>query len=39
MKIEMLTTSAGPKGGRQAGKQYDIPDDEANMLINIKIVP
>jgi hypothetical protein len=33
MWIEMKTLSAGPKGSREPGKSYDVPDKEARELI------
>lgn len=34
MKIRMNTTSAGPEGVRFAGHVYDVPDEEARLLVN-----
>lgn len=33
MKIEMITTSAGPEGCLNAGKTYDLPSERAKALI------
>ena len=33
MKVKMLTLQAGPKGVREPGKEYDVPDKEAKELI------
>ena len=33
MQIRMKTTSAGPTGTMHAGRQYDVPDEEARDLI------
>ena len=33
MKIRMKTTSAGPAGSMQAGREYEVPDAEAKDLI------
>lgn len=33
MKIRMRTTSAGPAGVRDYGREYDVPESEARDLI------